>query len=860
MKNGIKIKVLLGLTLFFTIVRLAVLPVSAEVCNIKVVSDASPDYYDIDSMVRSITSKWQSPAQKCWALFYWNHIARRQTSPMVVHGVECTDPIQQFNDYGYTMCSTIAGVNCSIWDAMGYRVKFWDITLHTVPEVEYDGRWHMYDNSMSAIYTLCDGKTIAGVEDIGKEDACEASGGRKEAGHIARYHCLNATSSNGFLTGADCARDLEQEYRCFNPNGLKYRYYYYNWDRGHRYILNLRENEVYTRYYKSLGTSAEYYVPNNGDDPEKPNTRYRIRGNGVRSFRPNLTEDSLQEAAHTISNCKVVTPAGVVPRKADEIGEIIFKVEGANVITHLMIKATVQRKTSNDVTTISISTTNGLTWNEVWKNGEVGDIAINLALGKEVNGAYEVLVKMSLMGKDNLSDACLKHIEFETITMLNSKTQPKLLAGKNIVYVRIGEQTESIVIWPDLRGENYKPYIVDEKNIISEPKHVGYQGVMHAVKAGEDAYVVFKVEAAQDITQINYGGRFYNRVPKSHIDLLHSFDDGKTWVKSYSLDKIEPPWDVIHYEKVKDIPARTRSVLFKYLLNSSAAGTDACSIYSVRMEVNYKPKVAEFRPVEVTFNWSEVQKNYSLVERSHTELVKKVPDKYTINVGGEDHPVMNWLRVNLKGAVAGSKYSYLDEKDIGGQKYVPRWVSYGNNLALGKSYTVSVPSKDHWGAGDPKGKKLTDGVVGPPYAGGIGPTYGLCWDKGDNPVITVELGGVESCGAFRIHLSAGWPWWDAMKGEVKDKIEVLTSLDAKEYLSQGFFKLNLHWKDIPVNHIMPDDETATGFTYELIPRYPVKARYVRYSIMPERTLTVSEVQTLDFIEYKPFDLRIALPD
>jgi hypothetical protein len=837
----------------------AVSTVSAEVCNIKVVTDGSPDYYDMDSMVHSITSRWQTAAQKCWAMFYWNHIARRQTSPMVLHGLECTDPIRQFNDYGYTMCSTIAGINCSIWDAMGYRVKLWDITLHTVPEVEYDSRWHMYDNSMSAIYTLCDGRTIAGVEDIGREGACEASGGRKEAGHIAMYHCLTATSSNGFLTGADCARDLEQEYRCFNPNGLKYRYYYYNWDRGHRYILNLRDNEVYTRYYKSLGASAEYYVPDNGDDPEKPNPRYRIRGNGIRSFEPNLTDNSLLEAAHSISNCKAIAPAGVVPGKAGEIGEIIFKVEGANVITHLRVKANVQRKTNGDLTEICVSTTNGLTWNEVWKNENVGDVSVNLSLRDEVNGAYEVLVKVSLMGKDNPADACLRRIEFETITMLNSKTQPKLLLGENMVYVGTGDQTESIVVWPDLQGENYKPYIVDEKNLTSKPGHIGYQGVMHAVKANEDAYVVFRVETPEDITQINYGGRFYNRAPKSHIDLLHSFDDGKTWVESYSLDKIGPPWDVIHYEKVADIPAGTRSVLFKYLLNSSSAGTDACSIYSVRMEVNHKSKAARFKPVEVTFNWSQVQKDYSLIERSHTELVEKVPYKYTINVGGEDHPVMNWLRVNLKGAVAKSKYGYSDGKDAGGGKYVPRWVSYGNNLAEGKSYTVSVPSKDPWGAGDPKGTKLTDGVIGPPYAGGIGPTYGLCWDKGDNPVITVDLGAVKSCGAFRIHLSAGWPWWDAMKGEVKDKIEVLTSVDAKEYIKQGFFDLNLRWKDIPVNHIMPDDETATAFTYELIPHHPAKARYVQYRIILERTLTVSEVQVLDFIEYKPFDLRLALP-
>ena len=181
---------------------------SAEVCNVKVVTDASPDYYDLASMVHSITAKWPTPAEKCWAMFYWNHIARRQTTPMQLHGVDLTDPIRQANDYGYTMCSTVAGINMGIWNAMGLKGKYWDITLHTVPEVFYDGRWHMYDNSMSALYTLCDGKTIAGVEDIGKEGACAASGGKSEAGHIAKYHCLNATSPNGFLTGADCERSL----------------------------------------------------------------------------------------------------------------------------------------------------------------------------------------------------------------------------------------------------------------------------------------------------------------------------------------------------------------------------------------------------------------------------------------------------------------------------------------------------------------------------------------------------------------------------------------------------------------------------------------------------------------------------
>src|SRR5437588_4147055 len=79
----------------------------AGVYNVKVVTDASPDYSDLPSLVHSITSRWPTPREKCWAVFYWNHLARRQTNPILLHGMALTDPIRQFNDYGYTMCSTI---------------------------------------------------------------------------------------------------------------------------------------------------------------------------------------------------------------------------------------------------------------------------------------------------------------------------------------------------------------------------------------------------------------------------------------------------------------------------------------------------------------------------------------------------------------------------------------------------------------------------------------------------------------------------------------------------------------------------------------------------------------------------------
>ncbi|HEY6226688.1 MAG TPA: discoidin domain-containing protein [Verrucomicrobiae bacterium] len=781
--------------------------VFAGVYNLKVVTDASPDYSDMESMVRSITSNWETPEQKCWAMFYWNHIARRQTAPMMLHGMALTDPIRQFNDYGYTMCSTISGINCAIWDAMGLKAKYWDISNHTVPEVEYDGAWHMYDNSMTALYTLCDGKTIAPVSEIGKTLACEASEGRAEPGHIAKYHCLMATSPRGFLTGADTVRGLDEEYRCFNPNGLKYRTYFYDWDRGHRYILNLRDGESYTRFYHSLGTAPEFFVPNGGKDPEAANTRYHIRGNGVWKWRPKPSNS--------------------------------FKIDGANVITALHM-----RGKASEPSAILVSTSNGSKWTEVANAKEDFDVK----LVNEVNGAYEVLVRAE---KGSLRD-----VEFETTTMLNSKTQPKLNVGKNTIYVGAGEQTESIVVWPDLQADHYKPFVVEEQNIATAKSHPGYMGVMHAQKGKEPAYVVFKVDAPRAITSVNYGGRLYNRARGSHIDLLHSFDQGKTWTRSCSLTNTAQPWDVIHYQTVKDVPAGTTSVLFKYLLESPEAGTGACSLYAVRMEVNHKVADETFKPMQVTFNWSERQEDYSVVERSHTETVSKLPHRYTIDVGGMDHPIVNSLKIDSAPA---AKNGYSDGKDVGDEKYIPKWATYGKNLALGKPYTVSIPSNTNWGAGDPDGKKLTDGVVGPPYPGGVAPSFALGWDKGKNADITVDLGAEQKCGAFRIQVGAGYPWWDAMKGQFKDKAEVFTSMDGKNFTSRGNVNFNLRWKDLPVNHFWPDEEVIAAHNFEFIPPAPVQARYVRFHLQPERSITVSEVEVLDSIQYKPFDLRIAMP-
>jgi hypothetical protein len=832
-------------------------PAPAETCNLKILTDASPDYTDLPSLIHSATSRWETPQQKCWAMFYWNHVARRQTNPIILHGMACTDPIRQFNDYGYTMCSTISGINQSIWEQMGLKHHYWDITNHTVAEVFYDGRWHMYDNSMSALYTLCDGVTLAGVEDIGKPGACALSGGKVEPGHIAKYHCLTATSPNGFLCGADTARALDEEYQCFNPNTLKLRTYYYDWDRGHRYILNLSPGESYMRHYASLGTTPEFYVPNdNGEDPESANPHFHLRGNGRWEFDADLTRAGFAAGAYSASHVVPVAPAGLHPDNPDTASEVIFKVSSANVTTSQVIHAEFQRREADECS-ISVGTTNGLHWKEVWK-ADGNATSANVPLIAEVNGSYETLIKVRMLTHSDPASLLLKSLHIQTTTQLNAKTQPKLNIGRNTIYIGAGEQTESIVLWPNLEHDHYKDLIVEEHNVASLKKHNGYQGVLYCAKPKQDAWIVYRLDAPADITRLTFGGRFYNRADNSHIDLLYSLDDGVTWTIAWTLTDTEQPWDVIHYETLP-IPAGHKSVKVKYLMNTTTADKQAsCSIYAVRMEANYAPPDTSFHPMDVTFTWAERQADWSLIERSHTQRVEKLPFTYAIDVGGEDRPVVKSLAIaSATGPAAKSGYS--GGKTIpNAQKWTGRWLTLGRNLAVGKPYTVSHPSLTDWGAGDPDGKKLTDGVAGPTYAGGPSFQFGLVWAQNTNPTLTVDLGQSQPCASFGLNLH-GYPWHDALKGQLQDQVEVLTSEDGQTYTSRGHLNTNIRLKDIPVNFMLPDDETLCGDTFRFIPEKPITSRYVKYKVTSPRIFCATEIEVLDSITLEPFDLRIALP-
>jgi hypothetical protein len=799
-------------------------PAGAEVCNIKVVTDASPDYTDMPSMIHSITAKWPTAPEKLYAMFWWNHIARRQVPPMYQHGLEVTDPIRQFNDYGYTQCSTISGINCGIWHNMGFLVKYWDIAGHTVPEVQYAGHWHMYDDSMCNIYFTCDGRRVAGVEDIRQELGCPASGGKVEKYHSVLYHSLSATNPGptGFGTGAEACRPLTDLAGCFRNGGWVW--WMNGWDWGHRYILNLKSNESYTRYYARLDApdpkvpaapnvwknDPRFFVPNPATpskdqaDPEAFTGARRIRGTGQWDYQPSLTTADSKDY-YSLTNVAIQQPAGLRPAKAGEAADAIFKVQGANVITAQEISARLTRKSADDVAKIAISTDNGLQWKDIWTAGGSGDVVANVKLIKEINGSYEVLVKVTMQAKAAPVDVVLKNIHIRTFTQINSKTQPKLNIGKNTICVAAGEQTESTVIWPELQDNKYKELVSDSRNIRTEKSHPAYDPVLMPADPKQEGCLVYKLQAPGDIRRVIIGGRHrtMENNDKGRIAYLYSLDDGKTWKEVWQMTgkpnakrNKGTPVDEIHFQSV-DIPGGNRSVLVKYSMFKFG-------LWNLRAEADYLPGDASFKPLEVTFTWNERQQDYSLVKRSHTQLIDKLPARYEINVAGADHPEMVSLRINQQGAASAAtnqpvKYGYSDGKDVGGGKYVGTWLTYGKDIALGKKYTFSTPCTDNWmGCNDKDHTRLTDGYIGNPTGGGSYWSKSAGWDEKTPDVsIDLDLGQETHCAAIGLSSCGD----NALSGGIarRQSVEVLVSSAGKEFKSIGMVDFRSRYKNIPYN-------------------------------------------------------------
>ena len=653
-------------------------PATAGVYNLHLVTDNVPDYTDLPSLVESATGNWQTPQDKCIAIWRWGRRARHQMSCATEGGRYILDPILHFNSYGAMNCGIISLLNIACWRQLGYQARYVQLGDHTVSEVSWDNgkTWHLFDSSMS-IYCYNHEGQVASCDEIKEAHACELSGGKSEPGHYYLYHYAPACGTHPGPTGWRCAADQPVAFnRTLDAGASSYtdgfdvdRYCQYA-HYGHRYVLNLRPYESYTRYWTPLnrnrqGTESDgdlaYFRPMpNGSDPDGKNGENHIRGNGRWVFEPNLAAGDCRKVFYEDQGVALRSEDGAGPNlhpaESATAAWVIFKVYAANVITSMRIEAAGLRATGDDSLSVSVSRDAGLHWRPVWNAEGTGPQTMRLALRDEVAGVTQCLIKIEMRAAQSKSNVGLDSFRVVTITQLDRLTLPKLTLGTNEVLLRADEQVETTELWPVLHAGAYRQTAVEEDNVFSDKQPDGmYKATLGAGVNGRECSVTWRLAVPTDITSVTYGVISTNRSPQSWVSLRRSWD-GSSFEPFHLNNDGDFPFDEQVLQSFGDAPAGTRQAYFRgvFFCKNGAATYNMPGIQDLLIRVCHKPRDAAFQPIEVTYHWTEHREEGDVV-RSHTELVRSLPHRYTINVAGRRDPTMHSVRMNLQGYGPGGK-------------------------------------------------------------------------------------------------------------------------------------------------------------------------------------------------------------
>src|SRR5262249_32142130 len=126
-------------------------PPAGVVSHVKVLSDKVPDVSSLEAWRKSFLKDGMTDQEKALAVWRSTVMFQHQDSPpyeYLHHEEVVQDPLKIFNVYGYSFCSVAScDIECLARYA-GLRARGWGILQHSVPEVYWDGAWHLLDASL----------------------------------------------------------------------------------------------------------------------------------------------------------------------------------------------------------------------------------------------------------------------------------------------------------------------------------------------------------------------------------------------------------------------------------------------------------------------------------------------------------------------------------------------------------------------------------------------------------------------------------------------------------------------------------------------------------------------------------------
>jgi hypothetical protein len=611
------------------------------VCHVKVVSDKVPDMTNLETWKKGWIKDGMTDAEKAMTVWKTVRTFQHQEAPpneFLQQELAVQDPFKIFNVYGYSLCSIASSDIECLARAAGLKARGRIINSHSVPEIFYDGEWHLLDASLLTYFPKADGK-LASVDEIMagiKEWYDKNPGYKKNNDKLVQFmraggwrkgpevlsRCPSYDENGWFEAATHGWYSTMQEYDG-SANGL----YEYGYSQGYEVNIRLRQGERLTRNWSNKGLHVNMtggggapgcltmktgqdslrYTPKDGDLAPG-----RI-GNGTLEYDMPVATPAYRGGALSIDNLE---DGRVRVKDASKPGVLVVRMPTSYVYLTGKLKFT-----ASGPLTVSYSENNGMDWKEISNVTSTGPQEVDLS--PLVMRRYDYRLKFELKGKGSGLDT----LRIEHDLQNSQRALPALAAGKNTLTFSAGPAESTVTVEGCTNGD------AKGKNLMVADFHPEINGMEGTWFQGKGD-ITFPVSAPGDITRLRFGTQYRARDGKDGIDYQVSFDGAKTW-KTVSRAAGPTPGDC-HYVTVGDVPAGTREAKVRF----SGTSRNATGFLNFRIDADYRESAGGFRPVKVTYRWDEEGK-----AKEQVFVAKKPDETWTITCAAK--PVMKSIVMEL---------------------------------------------------------------------------------------------------------------------------------------------------------------------------------------------------------------------
>jgi hypothetical protein len=622
------------------------------VSHIKLVSDKVPDVASLSAWKKSFLREAMTDQEKALAVWRSTVTFQHQDAPpneFLQHEGAVQDPIKIFNVYGYSFCSVACSDVAALARYAGLKVRGWGINGHSVPEVYWDGAWHMLDASLINYFPK-EGGGIASVEEImlavkdwhernpgyqGNEarlldfqKADRWTGWRRGPKLLARNPFLDAggfwpAHTHGWYSAM-------QEYDGTYGKNKKPFLYEYGYSQGYQVNVQLRPGERLTRNWSNRGLHV------NMKDGAAPGCLTMKTGAGSLVYTPKFGDIApgrvgngtveydvpLGKTAQALMVQNLEDHSARV-KDSSRPGVLVLRMPSSYVyLTGALTFSAAMEK--GGCVTVCWSENNGLDWKEIARTTSAGPQRVDLT--PFVLRRYDYRLKFELHGKGT----ALKAVRLVHDIQHSQRALPALAQGINTITFSAGppEGTVTVEGATTLSSRGKQLVYTD-----FHPEISGFEPNLFIGPTGK-GHITFPVATPGDMVRLRFGAHYRARDARDGLDYQVSFDHGKTWI---TVDRAAGPTPGdCKYVAFAAVPAGTRQALVRY------AGTsrNATGILNFRIDADYREPFGGFRPVRVIYTWQENGQ-----AKQHIHIAQKAHETYTIRCAVQ--PVMKAVVVEL---------------------------------------------------------------------------------------------------------------------------------------------------------------------------------------------------------------------